>query len=100
MQEYYFTKNDTEKMQQTDNVFHELIYAGSGSYTLEGMLVPLHRKATKYRLISLKHNGSSKEYLSEHSKICDAILSGDENGADTAMTEHIKLAMLSILAGD
>lgn len=97
LQEFYVGKGDTEHVQQQDHMFHELIYAGCGSITLESTLVPLHRKAQKYRRASVSNAARAVQSVQEHRAICDAIVAKDADAAEKLMYEHIKNARKSML---
>lgn len=97
LQEYYITKGDRDKIQVQDHGFHEAIYNGCRSSILQGTLSPLHRKAVKYRRSSISDSGRAQKSLEEHRAIAAAILAGDGNAAEAAMTEHIRHATESIL---
>ena len=97
LQEFYVAKSDPDHVQWQDHEFHELIYAGCGSITLQGTLVPLHRKAQKFRRASVEKISRATASTEEHRKICDAILAGDGDAAEAAMNEHILHAKDSML---
>ena len=89
LQEFYVAKADADHVQWQDHEFHEMIYAGCGSATLQGTLVPLHRKAQKFRRASVEKVTRATATTEEHRRICEAILAGDGDAAEAAMNEHI-----------
>lgn len=97
LQEFYVGKADAEQVQWHDHRFHELIYMGCGSITLESTLTPLHRKAQKYRRASVERKDRALASVAEHRRIAEAIIAGDGDAAETAMTEHIRQARKSML---
>lgn len=97
LQEFYVSKADADHVQRQDHTFHELIYAGCGSITLESTLTPLHRKAQKYRLASVEHEERARASAQEHRRIVDAIVAGDAALAQQEMTAHIENARKSML---
>lgn len=97
LQEFYVSKNDPDRVQVQDHEFHELIYAGSGSVTLQGTLSPLHRKAQKFRRASVAKKSRAADSVREHTAICEAILAGDGDAAEKLMLAHIESARRSIL---
>ncbi len=92
LQEFYVSRADADNIQWQDHEFHELIYAGCGSITLQSTLVPLHRKAQKFRRASVEKVVRAKASVEEHRRICEAILAGDGDAAEAAMNEHIARA--------
>lgn len=97
LQEFFVSRADAEHVQWQDHEFHEMIYAGCGSVTLQGTLVPLHRKAQKFRRASVEKLARAQESVAEHRRICDAILAGDADEAEAAMNDHILHARASML---
>lgn len=97
LQDFYVSRADSEHVQWQDHEFHELIYAGSGSITLQSTLVPLHRKAQKYRRASVENKQRAVQSVAEHHAICGAILAGNADEAEQRMVEHIRMAQKSIL---
>ncbi len=97
LQDFYVSRADAENIQWQDHEFHELIYAGCGSITLQSTLVPLHRKAQKFRRASVERVARAKESVEEHRRICEAILAGDAEAAEVAMNEHIAHARSGML---
>lgn len=99
LQEFYAAKADSDHMQWQDHEFHETIYAGCGSLTLQNVLVPLHRKAQKYRRASVEKRSRAEASVREHRGIYEAIAAGNAQEAEQQMIQHIENARKSILEG-
>lgn len=97
LQEFYAAKDDSDHMQWQDHEFHETIYAGCGSLTLQNVLVPLHRKAQKYRRASVEKRSRAEASVREHRSIYEAIAAGNAQEAEQQMIQHIENARKSIL---
>ena len=97
LQEFYVAKGDPERVQTQDHAFHELIYAACGSVTLESTLVPLHRKAQKFRRASVEKASRAAQSVKEHRAIYEAIAAGNEDAAEMRIGEHIENARKSML---
>ncbi len=97
LQEFYAAKEDSDHMQWQDHEFHETIYAGCGSLTLQNVLVPLHRKAQKYRRASVEKRSRAEASVREHRSIYEAIAAGNAQEAEQQMIQHIENARKSIL---
>lgn len=97
LQEFYAAKEDSDHMQWQDHEFHETIYAGCGSLTLQNVLVPLHRKAQKYRRASVEKRSRAEASVREHRGIYEAIAAGTAQEAEQQMIQHIENARKSIL---
>ena len=97
LQEFYVSKADPDNVQWQDHAFHEMIYEGCGSTTLQSTLVPLHRKAQKFRRASVEKINRAHESTAEHRRICVAILAGDGDAAEAAMNDHLLHARESMI---
>ena len=97
LQEFYAAKDDSDHMQWQDHEFHETIYAGCGSLTLQNVLVPLHRKAQKYRRASVEKRSRAEASVREHRGIYEAIAAGNAQEAEQQMLPHIENARKRIL---
>jgi DNA-binding GntR family transcriptional regulator len=91
-------QEDNEQLQDLDNVFHELIFKGTGSKILEKILQPINIYTRHARSISLATPGRSKQVVEEHGRILEAILSRDSEKARQCMSEHIAMASASFVA--
>jgi len=97
LQAFYVERGDVEHIQEQDHQFHERIYAGCGSVTLQSTLVPLHRKAQKFRRASIERPERAGESVAEHRAIAQAILDGDADRAEALMLDHIGKARLNMI---
>lgn len=97
LQEFYVERGDPEHIQEQDHQFHERIYAGCGSLTLQTTLVPLHRKAQKFRRASVERPERAGESAAEHRAIAEAILNGDAEKAEQLMIDHIGKARQNMI---
>lgn len=97
LQEFYVERGDPEHIQEQDHQFHERIYAGCGSLTLQTTLVPLHRKAQKFRRASVERPERAGESAAEHRAIAGAILDGDADRAEKLMIDHIAKARQNMI---
>ena len=80
-----------------DDIFHDTIYGLSGSNVLMDTLTPLHRKALRYRKISLEKNIRMDKSVKEHMDILKAIVEGNAQEAQKLMGLHIQNAKNSML---
>ena len=92
LQEFYAARHDSEKVQEMDSAFHEMIYRFSGSSILSNTLFPLHNKIQKFRKNAVEYPHRANESIAEHRRILEAIASRDPDAADQAITEHAKAA--------
>ena len=92
LQEFYAGKQDSDKVQEMDGAFHEMMYRFSGSSILYNTLYPLHRKLQKYRKNAVEYPGRASESLAEHRAILNALAAHDGEAADRAVTEHVRAA--------
>lgn len=95
--EFYAQRQDTERIEELDTVFHSMIYEASGSRTLQRILTDLHSNTKAYRTQSLCIPGRRLKTLEEHKEILNAILTGDAERAESLTSAHIERAMENML---
>ena len=66
LQDFYFTKGDSERLRQVDDEFHSLICRLSRRTVLVDTLIPLHRKTRRYRRIAMEDRQRSAKTMKEH----------------------------------
>ena len=66
LQDFYYSKHDTEHLRQVDDEFHSLICRLSRRTVLVDTLIPLHRKTRRYRRISMENRQRSSKTMKEH----------------------------------
>jgi len=81
-QEFYVGKKDADRIKQMDNKFHNRMYELSGSMVFYDTLLPLHKKAQKYRKASVENEERAHQSAREHRAIYEAIASGDAELAE------------------
>lgn len=96
-QEYFASKGDVQRVRDLDTEFHDLIYMGCGSVTLQSILTPIHHKLMKFRKASLEHEGRILESVAEHKAILEAIKTGDKERIDELMLKHIEKARQNVI---
>jgi len=92
LQEFYLEKKDPDRIKQMDNKFHNRVYELSGSMVFYDTLLPLHKKAQKYRKASLESNSRAVASVEEHRRIYEAIVAGDSELAAKYACEHVQNA--------
>lgn len=89
LQDFYYAKQDLERLRQMDDRFHVAIYELCKRHVICDTLKPLHRKTQRYRRLSIGNNQRLTESIQEHKNIFAAIASGDADLASKLITEHI-----------
>lgn len=97
LQEFYYSKGDTEHIREMDDQFHALICKLSGRSVISDTLLPLHRKTQRYRKASIEDKNRMAQVVKEHRRIFDAVSAGDADLAEQLTTEHIEHAKESML---
>lgn len=97
LQDFYYTKNDSEHLRKEDDDFHDVICCLSGRLVINDTLIPLHRKTRRFRKMSLNDTNRQAKYLEEHRNIYNAIAAGDADLAATLMAQHIEKAKMSMM---
>ena len=89
LQEFYFNKNDADRLRQVDDQFHDLICILSKRTVITDTLIPLHHKTRRFRRIAMEDWARATKTKGEHYEIYKAIVSGDANLAEELTTRHI-----------
>ena len=89
LQDFYFSKWDTEHLRQADDLFHDTICELSKRTVLRDTLQPLHRKTRRYRKTVMQDKERAALSLQEHHAILEALQSGDPEKASAAMDAHM-----------
>ncbi len=92
LQEFYFAKQDLEKLRQMDDRFHEMLYEVCKRTVISDTLRPLHRKIQRYRKLSLSSPERKANSLAEHAGIFQAISQGNAELAAELTAKHIENA--------
>lgn len=104
MQGFYIEKqsktdsDNSDKIKDLDSQFHELLYRCSASKPLCDILIPMHRKMTKFRKASVRKKSRAAASLQEHMAIYGALKAHDGKRASELMLEHLNNARNSIMA--
>ena len=98
LQDFYFSKQDTEHLRQVDDEFHDAICRLSGRTVISDTLTPLHRKTRRYRRIAMEDKARTTRSTQEHYAIYEAIAAGNAELAQELMTKHIIHAKQHMIA--
>lgn len=99
LQDFYYSKGDSEHLRQVDDEFHSLICRLSCRTVLVDTLIPLHRKTRRYRRIAMEDRQRSGKTMKEHRAMYDAIMSGNAELAMELTTQHIANAKIHMMKG-
>ena len=99
LQDFYYSKLDTERLRQVDDQFHDLIYELSKRTVIRDTLLPLHKKTQRYRKASIERTERLAHSVAEHRGIFEAMASGNAELAQSLITEHIEKAKKNMLEG-
>lgn len=97
LQEFYISKNDSEKIREQDNAFHDLLYRASGNVIMYDTLASLHKKVQKYRRLSVSSVDRAQDSFNEHKTIYEALKAHDKEAAQKLTEQHVKNARVSII---
>ncbi len=92
LQEFYYNKQDLDRLRQADDSFHDAICRLSGRTVIYDTLRPLLRKTRRYRRISMQSKERVSNTMQEHREIYNAIISGDAELAMKLASRHIEKA--------
>ena len=103
MQRYYIDKQTEKEVDNSDSIknldsrFHEIIYIESKSKPLADILIPLHKRMTKFRKASVRKNSRAEASWQEHAAIYEALKAHDCAKAGELMKVHLANARDSIM---
>lgn len=103
MQKYYIDRqngegvDNSECIKDLDSRFHNLIYVSCGSKAFADMLIPLHKRMTKFRKASVRKNSRALSSWEEHNEIFSALKEHNPMWAEEAMRRHLINARDSIM---
>lgn len=89
LQDFYFSKWDTERLRHVDDQFHDAICLLSKRTVITDTLIPLHRKTRRYRRIAMEDRERTTKTMKEHRAIYEAVVSGNAELAMELTTQHI-----------
>ena len=99
LQDFYFSKWDTDRLRQADDRFHDAICELSRRNVIRDTLIPLHRKTRRYRKAAIQNKDRAVLSLQEHRAIFNALKEGDPEKAREVMKQHITKAKTRMLEG-
>ena len=99
LQDFYFSREDAEHLQQVDDRFHDTICRLSRRAVLIDTLVPLLRKTRRYRKLSMENWSRTINTTKEHLAIYEAIASGNGPLAEELTSRHIANAKAHMMKG-
>ena len=97
MQDFYVSRNLPDKIQESDGLFHRVIYAACGSRMLEKQLTNIHKRLVRYRKLSVSNKRRAQQSTEEHKEIFQALSDRDAALAETLALRHVERARDNIL---
>lgn len=88
---------DIREIAKADVTFHDIIFESAGNTRLKQLVNNLAEQMYRYRFEYIKDEKQHDMLISEHQKILETILEGDEKKAKQAIRVHIKNQEQSIL---
>ena len=85
----YAKKGDIQAQMMIDRQFHDKIARIAGNQVLSEILRNLHERSMRIWFVSLANEAHAARVRNDHSKILDAIKSGNRPSAEDAMRAHI-----------
>lgn len=99
LQDFYYSKWDSDQLRQVDDAFHDTICHMSKRTVITDTLIPLHRKTRRYRRIAMQNKERAARTLRDHQAICDAICNKDPQLAQQLLSQHIANTKEYLLGG-
>ncbi|MBR7112905.1 MAG: GntR family transcriptional regulator [Firmicutes bacterium] len=98
LQEFYYQKNNTERLREMDNQFHKVICRLCGRAVITDTLQMMHRKTQRYRKSSIEDPNRIGGMVAEHRAIFDAIAAKDADKAAELTARHVNNAKENMIA--
>jgi len=98
LQEFYFSKQDTEYLRRMDDSFHDTICEISRRNVIRDTLIPLHRKTKRFRKASIQDSARTALMVEEHRAIYNAIAERNSELAAELTRFHIGKAKDNMIA--
>lgn len=90
LMEFYTSKNDLEKINDLNILYHETLYQATQSQYFEQLLKDVHYYVSMTSRHSIKQPARLESSLNEHRKIYDAIMARDKELAKNTIQNHIR----------
>ncbi|SHG71459.1 transcriptional regulator, GntR family [Bradyrhizobium erythrophlei] len=74
-------------------IFHRALVNACGSHWLLGFRDVLHEQSERYRRLSIRETGKSRDVAAEHAAVVHAVLRRDADAAVAALTTHFLTTM-------
>lgn len=81
--------DDIERYYELNDVFHDLIYAGSHNAFLAELTLSVRQRVAAFRRVQFSGSGRLVASLREHERVVEAILAKAPDAAFASMREHI-----------
>ncbi|MAT68517.1 MAG: GntR family transcriptional regulator [Planctomycetaceae bacterium] len=82
-------EGDADEYYYRNEAFHDVIYRGCSNNFLAEQAGALRRRLQAYRRMQLRYPKRMRDSLDEHQGIVDAIVAGDEIGAEQRLKNHV-----------
>ena len=90
--EFCVSRQDPDKIRECDNNFHDILYRSSRNPVLYNILIPLHKKAARYRWLTISDPSRAQLSAQEHRQIVEALKKHDREATKIAMVSHASRA--------
>lgn len=90
--DFCVVRQDPDKIRECDNNFHEVLYRSSRNPVLYNILIPLHKKAARYRWLTISDPSRAQLSAQEHRQILEALRKHDPEATRIAMVSHASRA--------
>lgn len=97
LQEFYCGKRDLNRLQSMDDEFHDIICYMSQRKVVRDILIPMHVKTRRYRLLTIQEEERANQMIREHWDIYNAIASGNAELARDLASRHIEYAKTKLM---
>ncbi len=93
----HIEQRDNQKIVETDEAFHDILYRASRNERLVGIIYNLREQFTRFRSVSINYPGRLQNTLEEHRQVVEAIAQRNVEVAQQKAREHIENAEQTLL---
>lgn len=87
---------DIELYRETNDLFHDAIYAASGNGFLAEVTVGVRNRLAPFRRAQFGHSGRIVQSIEEHALITEAIVNGEAEVAAQRAADHLRVVRKSV----
>lgn len=93
----HIAQRNNQKIVETDEAFHDILYRASRNERLAGIIYNLREQFARFRSVSINYPGRLQNTLEEHRQLLEALVQRNAESAQQKAREHIENAEQTLL---